>query len=266
MTRNLLTGRCRQSPLLLCVACLVGWLAAAVHANAADVYDAAVAHAGRSAADLKRDPLDHPADILRLSGIKPGMRVADVLAGDGYYSELASYVVGPAGKVFMINNAAFDHWSDGPLQARLASDRLGNVEHQTLDLDHMNLKPASLDAVFLIKVYHDLYWVDTDPSSPWPKIDTGSVLDQLARALKPGGVLLLVDHSAKSGSGTSAASALHRIEESYAVKDFESRGFKVVAKSDLLRRPDDARDQLSYKGPALGKTDRFVLVFRKTAH
>jgi predicted methyltransferase len=256
----------KRNFLLLCVACLVGWLAPAVNADAADSYDAAVAHAGRSAADLKRDPLDRPADILRLSGIKPGMRVADVLAGDGYYSELASYVVGPTGKVLMINNAAFDHWSDGPLQARLASDRLANVEHQTLDLNHMNLKAASLDAVFLIKVYHDLYWVDTEVSSPWPKIDTGSVLDQLARALKPGGVLLLVDHSAKAGSGTAAASTLHRIDESYAVKDFESRGLKVVAKSDLLRRPDDARDLLSYKGPALGKTDRFVLVFRKTAH
>jgi predicted methyltransferase len=175
-------------------------------------------------------------------------------------------VVGPKGKIFMINNAAFDHWSEGPLQARLANDRLGNVEHETLDLNHMNLKPARLDAVFLIKVYHDLYWVDSSGATPWPKIDTSSVLDQLAQALKPGGILLLVDHSAKAGSGNTAASPLHRIEESYAVKDFESRGFKVVAKSDVLRRPDDARDQISYKGPALGKTDRFVLVFRKTAH
>jgi predicted methyltransferase len=233
------------------------------HANAADAYDAAVAHAGRSAADLKRDSLDHPADILRLSGIKPGMRVADVLAGDGYYSELASYVVGPKGKVFMINNAAFDHWSDGPLQARLESHRLGNVEHETLDLNHMNLEPGSLDAVFLIKVYHDLYWVDSE--GVWPKIDTSGVLDQLARALRSGGVLLLVDHSVKAGSGNTVASTLHRIEESYAIKDFESHGLKVAAKSDLLRRPDDARDRVSYKEPMLGKTDRFVLVFRKTA-
>jgi predicted methyltransferase len=261
MTRNFFTSRLGR-PWLLCAACLF----AAVNANAADIYDAAVAHTGRSAADQKRDPLDHPTDILRLSGIKPGMHVADILAGDGYYSELASYVVGPKGKVFMINNAAFDHWSDGPLQQRLAADRLGNVEHETVDLNHMNLKAASLDAVFLIKVYHDLYWVDSEGTADWPKIDTGSVLDQLAQALKPGGILLLVDHSAKAGSGNTAASSLHRIEESYAVKDFESRGFKVIAKSDLLRRPDDARDQVSYKGPALGKTDRFVLVFRKTPH
>ena len=216
----------------------------------------------RSAADLKRDALDHPADILRLSGIKPGMQIADVLAGDGYYSELASYVVGPSGRILMINNAAFDHWSEGPLQARLMSNRLTNVEHRTVDLDRMNLKGASLDAVFLIKVYHDLYWID--PEGVWPKVDAGGVLDQLARALKPGGVLVLVDHSAKAGSGNSVASTLHRIDETYAIKDFESHGFKVLAKSDALRRPDDARDQLSYKGPATGKTDRFVVVFRKT--
>jgi predicted methyltransferase len=242
---------------LLCALCLL----AVGRAAAADAYDAAVAHAGRSAADLKRDALDHPADILRLAGIKAGMRVADVLAGDGYYSELASYVVGPKGKVFMINNAAFDHWSEGPLQERLKADRLANVEHQTLDLNHMNIAPGSVDAVLLIKVYHDLYWVD--PTNEWPKIDTSGVLDQLVRALKPGGVLLLVDHSAKRGSGATVASSLHRIDESYAVKDFESRGLKVAAKSDLLRRPDDARDQISYKGPAVGKTDRFVVVFRK---
>src|SRR5579863_2407109 len=146
-----------RNPMVLCVLCSFVF----ARANAADVYDAAVAHPGRSAADLKRDPLDHPADSLRLSGIKPGMRVADVLAGDGYYSELASYVVGPKGKVFMINNAAFDHWSEGPLQARLDANRLGNVEHETLDLDHMKLEAHSLDAVLLVKVYHDLYWVDS---------------------------------------------------------------------------------------------------------
>jgi len=74
---------------------------------------------------------------------------------------------------------------------------------------------------------------------------------------------LLVDHSAKLGHGMADASELHRIEEAYAIKDFESHGFKIIAKSDLLRMPGDARDQISFKGPMLGKTDRFVYVFRK---
>jgi predicted methyltransferase len=234
------------------------------HAKAADEYDAAVKHAGRPAADSARDSLDHPAEILRLAGIKPGMKVADVLAGDGYYSELLSYVVGPRGHVWLINNPAFDHWSQPELKNRLSGDRFSNVTAETVELDDMKLPAASLDAVLLVKVYHDLYWVNTNPKNPWPKIDVSGVLDQLSRALKPGGVLLLIDHSAKAGHGKDDAGELHRIEEAFAVKDLASHGFSVVAKSDLLKRPDDARDLISYKGPALGKTDRFVLVFRKT--
>lgn len=238
-------------------------LFASSHAKGADEYGAALTHAGRPAADSARDTLDRPAEMLRLAGIKPGMKVADVLAGDGYYSELASYVVGPTGHVYLINNLAFDQWSQPALKDRMAGGRLTNVTQQMVDLDDMKLPAASLDAVLLVKVYHDLYWVDANPKSPWPKINVGSVLDQLSRALKPGGVLLLIDHSAKAGHGKSDAGSLHRIEEAFAVQDFTAHGFKVIAKSDLLRRPDDARDLISYKGPALGKTDRFVLVFRK---
>ena len=233
-------------------------------ANAADEYDAALKHAGRPAADSARDALDHPAEILRLTGIKPGMKVADVLAGDGYYSELLSYIVGPEGHVYLINNLAFDNWSQPSLKNRLAGDRFANVTHETLDLNDMKLPAAGLDAILLVKVYHDMYWVDTNPKSPWPKIDVSGVLDQLSRALKPGGILLLIDHSAKAGHGKADAGELHRIEEAFAVKDFESHGFKVAAKSDLLRRRDDARELISYKGPAVGKTDRFVVVFHKT--
>jgi predicted methyltransferase len=232
-------------------------------ANAADDYETALTHPGRPAADSARDAIDHPAEMLRLAGIKPGMKVADVLAGDGYYSELASYIVGPKGQVYLINNLAFDDWSQPALKDRLAGGRLTNVTQQSVDLNDMKLPPASMDAILLVKVYHDMYWVDSTPKSPWPKIDVGSVLDQLSKALKPGGVLLLIDHSAKAGHGKSDAGELHRIEEAFAVQDFAAHGFKVIAKSDLLRRPDDARDLVSYKGPALGKTDRFVLVFRK---
>jgi predicted methyltransferase len=247
--------------LAICLWVAMGLALVEASAEAADLYDGALTQPARSAADRQRDGLDHPAELLRLAGIRPGMHVADVLAGGGYYSELLSNVVGPSGKVLLINNAAFDGWSDD-LSARLAGNRLPNVQHLTVDLNHMDLPAHSLDAVLLIKVYHDLYWVSS--KGEWPTIDVNAVLTQLARALKPGGKLLLVDHSAKEGTGASAATPLHRIEEAYAIKDFEAHGFKVVAKSDLLRRADDARDQLTYKGPMVGKTDRFVVVFRKS--
>jgi predicted methyltransferase len=254
----------QRNPTIFCAALSAALLFASPHANGADEYEAALTHAGRPAADSARDALDHPAEILRLAGIKPGMKVADVLGGDGYYSELASYLVGPKGHVYLINNLAFDNWSQPALKDRVAGGRLTNVTQQTVDLNDMKLPPASLDAILLVKVYHDMYWVDNTPKGTWPKVDVSSVLDQLSRALKPGGVLLLIDHSAKAGHGKSDAGELHRIEEAFAVQDFAAHGFKVVAKSDLLRRPDDSRDLISYKGPAVGKTDRFVIVFRKT--
>ena len=126
----------------------------------------------------------------------------------------------------------------------------------------MHLAPHSLDAVLLIKVYHDLYWVD--PSGEWPRINVGSVLDQLSHAMKRRGRLLLVDHSAKKGHGSGDATALHRIDESFAIRDLEKHGFKLIGKSDALRMPLDQRDQNTYQGPMVGKTDRFVLVFEKT--
>lgn len=234
-----------------------------VHAHAAaepDIYDKAVTSPARPESDRKRDALDHPAEMLRLAGIKPDMQVADLMAADGYYTELLSRIVGVKGHVLMLNNTAYDGWSpDWP--KRIADNRLPNVEHRTVDLNHMKLAPGTLDAVLMIKIYHDLYWVD--PKGHWPKVDVPAVLDQLARALKPGGVLLVVDHSAKAGTGNADAARLHRIEEAFAKQDIESHGFELVAHSDALRVPADKRDLLSYEGPALGHTDRFALVFRK---
>ena len=233
----------------------------ATAASAADVYDQAVAHAGRASDDKKRDPVDHPAEVLRLSGIKHGMQVADFLAADGYYSELLSYIVGERGHVLLLNNAPYDKFVNDAWKQRIERQHLDNVEHRTIDPANLGLAPASLDAVIMVKVYHDLYWVE--PQSGWPKIDVPVVLDQIAAALKPGGILLVVDHSAKAGSGSADAGSLHRIDEAFMRKDFEAHGFKVVRKSDILRHPEDKRDQNSFKGPIVGRTDRFVYVFRK---
>lgn len=248
--------------LLACAAlCGAAPVVAADAPAASDAYAAAVAHPGRSADDLKRDPVDHPADVLRLSGIKPGMQVADFFAADGYYSELLSYLVGPRGHVLLLNNAGYDKFVKDAWKERIEHQHLGNVEHRTVDPEHMGLADASLDAVLMIKVYHDLYWVD--PANGWNKIDVGAVLEQIRKALKPGGVVLLVDHSAKAGTGSADAGRLHRIDEAFMREDFAAHGFEVAAKSDLLRRPDDKRDLISYKPPAVGQTDRFIYVLRK---
>lgn len=256
--RMSLTPR-RRTLALLTLACAV----LASPAVRADTYSDAVSHAGRPADDLRRDEIDHPAEVLRLSGIRRGMKVGDFLAAEGYYSQLLSYIVGPSGHVYLINNDAYDKWSNNDWQSRLAGSKLPNVEHRTLDVQHLGFPAHSLDAMVLIKVYHDLYW--QPDKGPWPKINPDAVLTEIARVVKPGGALLLVDHSAKPGTGTTDAGTLHRMDEQYARKDFEKHGFKLVATSNVLRRPDDPRDMITYRGEMLGKTDRFVMVFRRQA-
>jgi predicted methyltransferase len=254
-----------SAPLARYAALALALIAAAAHAPLAraDRYSEAVAHAGRTAADLKRDELDHPAEVLRLAGIRPGMVVADFLAADGYYSELLSYIVGPKGHVYLLNNTAYDQWSDNQWETRLLGKRLANVEHRTIDVQFLGFPAHSLDAILLIKVYHDLYWQPN--RGPWPKIDPDAVLTEIARVVKPGGILLLVDHSAQPGTGSTQAGTLHRIDEDYARRDFEKHGFVLIARSNILRRPDDPRTLITYQGEMVGKTDRFVMVFRRAA-
>ena len=228
----------------------------------ADRYSDAVAHEGRPAGDVKRDPIDHPAEVLRLAGIHPGMTVVDFLAADGYYSELASYIVGPHGHVYLLNNDAYDKWSNEDWQGRIDGGRLPNVEHRSIVVEHLGLPAHSVDAMLVIKVYHDLFW--KPDNGPWPKdIDPDAVLTEMARVIRPGGILLLVDHSAKAGTGNHDAGTLHRIDEQYARRDFEKHGFAFVRQSEVLRHTDDPRDMITYKGEMFGKTDRFVMVFRR---
>ena len=84
---------------------------------------------------------------------------------------------------------------------------------------------------------------------------------RLYAALKPGGRLVVVDHSAKAGTGTSVARTLHRIDEAVVVAEFRQAGFVLDAEGQFLRNPADARDVSSGDGQIM--TDKFVLRFVK---
>src|SRR5215475_9377030 len=172
-------SRARRALLLLSLALptALALPAASVLADTAspDIYDAAVAHPGRPERDLKRDPIEHPAEVLRIAGIKPGMQVADYMAADGYWSELASYIVGPQGHVLLINNATWDYWAGNHWQERIKG-RLPNVEHITVDAERLPMPDNSLDALLLVKAFHDFYWTHADAQSHWPRFDVDRVV------------------------------------------------------------------------------------------
>ena len=110
-----------------------------------------------------------------------------------------------------------------------------------------------LDLVTFFFFYHDTTYME---------VDRAQMNRKLYAALKPGGMLVIADHSARPGDGTSVGKSLHRIEESALRQEVEAAGFRLVGQGDFWRHPDDPRD-FSIQPPPNRPVDEFVLKFQK---
>lgn len=208
----------------------------------------------RSDADRVTDQRRKPERLLVFYGVRPGMRVLDLGAGSGYNTELLARVVGATGKVYAQNNRYFlDNFVRGNFDERLKKEAMRNVVHVVREFDDpVPPEARNLDLVTFNFVYHDTVWLGTDRARM-----NRAVFD----ALKPGGVYIIADHSAKAGAGTGVTKSLHRIEESVLRKEVEAAGFKLAAEADFLRNPEDPRDAPVFKPKV--PNDEFVLKFVK---
>jgi predicted methyltransferase len=216
----------------------------------------AVAAPERPEADRQRDADRHPGEVLAFFGIAPGMQVADLMAGTGYYTEILSRAVGPEGKVYAQNNRfVLERFADEPLTERLARPGVDNVIRLDRELESPGL-PDGLDAAIMIRFYHDMYWQKTDRKE---------FNRAVFAALKPGGVFGVVDHHAPAGTGFEHVLDLHRVEADLVMKEILASGFVFDGASDVLANPDDTRDWNIFADDAARRdqTDRFVFRFRK---
>ncbi|HEY5560024.1 MAG TPA: hypothetical protein VIK49_09905 [Steroidobacteraceae bacterium] len=222
---------------------------------------AAIAAPERSDKDRERDARDRPAEVMVFAGIKPGMAIADVFGGGGYWAELLARAVGPDGRVSLVNNAPYLNFAREDIKTRFVDDRLPNIARRTIETCDMKLGEASYDLILIVMSYHDLYYVDEEGG--WPAIDAGGFLGQLHAALKPGGSLLIIDHAAAAGAGKSVAGEIHRIEEAFAKRDIESHGFQLEKTWDGYRNSADDLSRLVFDPAVRGKTDRFTHLYRR---
>ncbi len=224
-------------------------------------------HPDRPAGDLARDARSKPIEILHFLGVRPGMRVADLQAGTGYYTELLSRVVGDDGLVLMQNSETFLRVLGDAARQRTANNRLPNVVVLHSETDDLKLPPAGLDAILMVLIYHDLYFRPEDcrprPAPCAWNPDPDRFFEQIHEALVPGGVLLVIDHVAAPGTGKRSAQTLHRIEPAFARRDIESRGLVFDGQLDVLRNPRDNHTLSVFDPNVRGHTDRFVYRFRK---
>ncbi len=220
---------------------------------------AAVDATDRSPEDRALDAGRRPDVVFSFFGIKPGMKVADLAAGGGYTTELLVRGVGPTGKVWGQNSPdMLAKFLEKPWAGRLAKPVNAAIVNAPRAFEEPLPEDAKdLDAVIMVLFYHDLYWVGSDRA----KMNAS-----IMKALKPGGIFGIVDHSGRPGTGSSEAATLHRIEEKVLVEDITKAGFKLVEATDALREPGDTRDwNASPKaaGDKRGHSDRFVLKFQK---
>lgn len=225
------------------------------------VYEAALNNELRPEADRARDADRKPAQVLEFLDIAPGMTVLDMFTGDGWYSEVIAYVVGDSGRVFAHSNEAYKNFVGNALEERFGSGRVSQVEILMAENNHLALEADSLDAVMMSMSFHDIYHVDVE--NGWEQIDGPAFLAELMKGLKPGGIIAIIDHRAAAGAPPETGDTLHRIDPALVIAKMEAAGFVLDAQSDILRNPDDDLSKIVFAPDIRGKTDRFVMRFRK---
>jgi predicted methyltransferase len=223
-----------------------------------DAASAAVADTLRPATDVKRDGDRHPAEMLAFAGVKPGDKVADLIAGGGYFTRLFAKDVGPGGHVYVIQPAEIIKIA--PVYLKQIQDVVKDYPNVTLITDALPaaLKtPEKLDLVWTSQNYHDMHDPFMGPE------DMAAVNKAVFDALKPGGRFIVLDHVAEAGSGLRDTNTLHRIDPEAVKKEVEAAGFVLEAESPLLHNPNDPHTANVFDTSIRGRTDQFILKFRK---
>ena len=247
-------GALPLSPTRAGLALVLGLLSACAALEPAPNYRDIVVSDDRTDADRVIDQRREPEKLLAFYGVRPGMRVLDMSAGRGHNTELLARVVGPRGRVFAQNSPTLMSPAvKTAMEERLKSPPMANVVFVVREFDSPAPPEArNLDLVTFNFNYHDTVWLGTDRAR---------MNRAVFEALKPGGIYIVADHSARAGAGTSVTKSLHRIEESVVRQEVQAAGFRLVETADFLRSRDDPRDGPVFKNPV--RNDEFVLKFVK---
>lgn len=220
---------------------------------------AAVADKQRLADNRKQDEGRHPADVLAFAQVKRGSTVADLLAGNGYYSEMLADLVGPKGTVIPMNSPGFhkaETWA-------MLIEAHPNMAPMVRPVNQMTLAPKSVDMIFTHLVYHDLYW--ESEKFKFARVDVDAMIADWFRAVRPGGSVIVVDHAGPAGDTREVVEKLHRIDPAKVRADMERAGFVFDGESEALHIAADDHSKNVFDPAIRGKTDRFMMRFKKPA-
>lgn len=202
--------------------------------------------------DLRRDVPRKPLETFQFLGLKAGMTALDVGAYAGYTTEMLAAAVGPSGTVYMQNTQeVIEEYAKGyyerTIAERLANNRLPNVILHVREYDRLGLQDQ-VDVAFLGNILHDFYHRDGEDHAL-------AFLASIRKALKPGGVLGVMDHV---GDPDKRNGRLHRIDPDIAKDLLRRAGFTIEAESQLFANPRDDHSLMVYDDAIYLQTDRFL--------
>jgi predicted methyltransferase len=247
--------------------------------------------AARSDEVRARDSSRHPQQTLAFFGLRPGMKMVEVLPGGGWYTQILAPLAGSEGAIYGVNYAddmwlRFGIFSDEVIAERIASSAgFEDMVHAIAGAEQVTAKgyafnridPAlngTIDAVLLIRALHNLNRFEQSAGT------LSSALDQLHGMLKPGGIVGVVQHRAPEDADDDWASGKNGyLKQSYVVDMFSRHGFKLQASSEINANPKDVPGPADYvwrlppslkAAPdnkaamlAIGESDRMTLSFIK---
>jgi predicted methyltransferase len=220
----------------------------------------AVSDPSRPDSDTTRDADRKPAQTLEFAGVKPGDKVADYGADAGYFTRLFADIVGSTGHVYAVEPTPFfkfDHFVKAAAELQGYAVAHPNVTVTTAAALEGLKFPEKLDVFWISRNYHDLHDEFMGP------VDVAAFNKAVYSALKPGGVYVILDHSAAPGAPANVTETLHRIEPSTVRREVEAAGFKFESESLILANPADPRTARVFDATIRGRTDQFILKFRK---
>ncbi|MDP9084654.1 MAG: methyltransferase [Pseudomonadota bacterium] len=238
----------------------------------------AVGDGARPDADKQRDANRKPAETLEFAGVKPGEQIAEYLPGGGYFTRIFSKAVGANGQVYaLVPGRAAKAPADMPAKAPAdmpakapadMPDMAARVKAIASDVNYPNVTviaapfaklaaPVPVDMAWISQNYHDLH--------NFPGVDVPAFNKMVFDSLKPGGTYIVLDHAAAAGSGARDTGTLHRIDPETVKAEVLAAGFVLVSTSDLLKQTADDHTARVIDPAVRGKTDQFILKFRKPA-
>jgi predicted methyltransferase len=220
----------------------------------------AISDSKRPKEDTSRDVQRIPGELIEWAGIRPGMSVVDLLPGTGYFTRIFSDVVGPNGHVYAYFGPQYD---DRLIKAGTdPNHQFTDIKAQYPNVGTIHgplngfVTPALVDVVWISDNYHDTH-------NKQYAADVPGMNKAVFASLKHGGLYIIVDHRAVKGAGAGSTEALHRMDEDIAKQEIEAAGFKLVAESKMLTRPQDDDTKRVFEEGEHDHTDQMVLKFRK---